>query len=231
MRTLMVGLVMVSVLTVLGAAGPRSGALYPAVKSYLEARGSESIPAERREVLDELAGWVREQHAASGEAVRLVFVCTHNSRRSQMSQVWARAAALKHGMNVETYSGGTETTAFNPRAVAALERAGVRVEPTTTTSNPVHHVRVGGSGPAMTCFSKVYDMAPNPAGSFAAVMVCDDADEKCPHVLGAEARFAVKYVDPKVSDGTARESATYDERCAQIAREMLYVFREAGAGG
>jgi len=75
----------------------------------------------------------------------------------------------------------------------------------------------------MVCFSKVYDEAPNPASEFVAVMVCTEADGACPDVAGATGRFALPYVDPKASDGTGLESATYDDRCAQIAREMLYM--------
>ena len=46
-----------------------------------------------------------------------------------MAAIWARVAAYRAGFTeVETYSGGTEITAFNPRAVAALRRAGFRVE-------------------------------------------------------------------------------------------------------
>ncbi len=155
--------------------------------------------------------------------MRLIFVCTHNSRRSQMAQLWAAVAAEKYGLQATTYSGGTESTAFNPRAVAAMQRAGFRIEKTTDDDNPIYHARYADDRPALTCFSKKYDGAPNPKKHFAAVMVCGDADRKCPNVSGADERVAIPFVDPKVSDGSPSESQTYDERCAQIAREMLYV--------
>ena len=219
------------------AAGEQKGSvmgetdMYPALTAYLHARAAEmdTIGPDRRAKLDELAAYVAER-AARGGPVRLNFVCTHNSRRSHMSMLTAAAAAAMHGVKVTTYSGGTESTAFNPRAVAAIERAGFGVVKTTEGANPVYHVSISDALPAMTCFSKKYDGDPNPKSGFAAVMVCDDADEKCPVVVGADARFPIKYLDPKVSDGTKAEAATYDERCAQIAREMMYVFATVAAG-
>ncbi len=227
----------VGLATVTGAAHPQQEAkahdratedvvttlLYPELEAYVAARVAEfeQISPERRAELEALAAYVREA-GASSRAASLVFVCTHNSRRSQMAQAWALTAARMYEVAVHSYSGGTDVTAFNPRAVAALERAGFRVEKTTEDANPVYHVRRSDTGQVLTCFSKKYDNAPNPAERFAAVMVCGDADEACPIVAGADARLAIRYVDPKAADGTAAEAAAYDERCAQIAREMLY---------
>lgn len=205
-----------------------AGVLYPELDAYLDAREAEfgMISAERRAALDQLAAYVRER-AESETPAELVFVCTHNSRRSHLSQLWAAAAAARQGLAVWTYSGGTESTAFNQRAVAAATRAGFRIEKTTEARNPVYHARMSEDRPAMTCFSKPYDNDPNPKSDFGAVMVCTDADEACPIVLGAAFRLALPFVDPKISDGTPAEAATYDERCAQIAREMLYVMSRA----
>ncbi|MEN1705756.1 MAG: protein-tyrosine-phosphatase [Planctomycetota bacterium] len=201
----------------------RAQSLSPEVRAYLEERAGEfeQIPPERRAALERIARMVRARNA-DGDTARLLFVCTHNSRRSHMSQLWAQAGAAYFGHDVQTYSGGTESTAFNPRAVVAIERAGFDVLKTTDDSNPIYHVSMGEGLMPMTCFSKAYMNGPNPKSGFGAVMVCSDADEACPIVVGAAARFSVPYVDPKVSDNTPREAATYDERCAQIAREMLY---------
>jgi hypothetical protein len=58
-------------------------------------------------------------------------------------------------------------------------------------------------------------------------MTCSSADKGCPLVYGSDARFSVPYVDPKVSDGTPEEAATYDARLRQIGTEMLYVMGHA----
>lgn len=202
--------------------------MYPQVQSFLDARAGEfeKISPERRTQLEKLSAFVRQQHSKDG-AVRLTFICTHNSRRSHMGQILAAAAAEYYGLRATTYSGGTEATAFNPRAVASLERAGFKIAKTTNDSNPIYHVRLGETLPALTCFSKKYDGAPNPTADFGAVMVCDHADEACPIVAGATARISLPYVDPKVSDGTPQEAATYDDRSAEIARELMYAMSKA----
>jgi arsenate reductase len=142
-----------------------------------------------------------------------------------MAQLWASVGAAHYGVkNVETFSGGTEATAFNPRAVAALQRAGFKIEQGPQKTNPRYKVFIGTPAEPLVCFSKVYHAEPNPKSDFCAVMTCAQADKNCPIVHGASVRLAICYEDPKTADGTPMEGARYDERCAQIAREMLYAF-------
>ena len=178
----------------------------------------DQIDSSRQAALKELAGLIAE-----GNGGKLTFICTHNSRRSQMAQAWAAVAAYYYGIeNIETYSGGTEATAFNPRAVKALKRAGFNVK-SKGNKNPLYRVYYTGDREPLRCFSKTYQDRRNPQKDFIAVMVCSDADEACPLVDGAKARLAIPYVDPKVSDGTFMEKDIYNARCRQIAREMLFV--------
>jgi arsenate reductase len=202
--------------------------MYPDIKSFVADRLTEfdEISEERKKALGSISDFVEARVAADREAL-LTFICTHNSRRSHMSQLWAQTAAHYFSVpGVETFSGGTEATAFNPRAVAALDRAGFAIETPSEGDNPVYEVRYRDEMEPMTAFSKVYDQPPNPTEGFAAVMTCSSADAACPIVFGADARIAIPYDDPKAFDGTDREAAMYDERCAQIAREMLYVFSQ-----
>jgi arsenate reductase len=181
------------------------------------------IPNERKAEIEKLAVYVQNQIKAK-QPVNLVFICTHNSRRSQMSQIWASVAIEKFKLvgKISTYSGGTETTAFNPRAVSALERAGISVDKPAGT-NPHYQIRYSESLPSIECFSKVYTNPFNPQKNFVAVMNCSDADKNCPNVVGASFRTAIKYDDPKLSDGSPDEQNTYDARCRQIATEMFYL--------
>jgi arsenate reductase len=200
--------------------------LLPELAGYVGARLSEldEIPVPRRRSLEALSDFVGHR-GESDEPARLTFICTHNSRRSQMAQLWAQAAARRFSVpRVETFSGGTEATAFNPRAVAALQRAGFEITASTDGTNPLYEVRFGVGLEPVGAYSKVYDSPPNPTVGFAAIMTCAAADADCPIVFGAEARIAIPYDDPKAFDGTGREAEMYDERCRQIAREMLYVF-------
>jgi arsenate reductase len=201
---------------------------YPTLTAYLEMVETQlsNIPESRKPELNKLAGYIQKQ-LDSSKTAQLTFICTHNSRRSHLSQIWAKVAAEKYGLGelVHTFSGGTEATAFNPRAVAAIERAGLTVK-NPGGDNPKYEVLYSDKAEPMICFSKRYDDNVNPQSDFAAIMTCDDADANCPVVLGASARIPIKYVDPKVSDGTEEEAQTYDERCLQIATEMMYVFSQ-----
>ncbi len=185
------------------------------------------IPSERREALDRIATFVRAQRAKS-EPARLTFICTGNSRRSHMAQLWAAAAASYHGVHgVEAYSGGTEPSAMNPRTIAAIERVGFVVErPAELGDNPRYRVRYADGVPAIEAFSKRYDDPSNPGNGFVAVMTCSEADQDCPFIPGAALRISLPYEDPKVADGTPEETARYDERSRQIATEMLYLFSQ-----
>ncbi len=198
--------------------------LLPALKYYFESLDTNAIPPDRQAVLDPLTAYIREKRAA-GLPVRLIFICTHNSRRSHFGQVWAQVAASYYAVTgVMCYSGGTEATACNPRTVAALERAGIRLAAATDGENPEFSLLYAEDEPPVRAFSKVYDQAPNPASGFAAVMTCSQAEENCPYIPGAEKRFPVMYEDPKVADGRPDEATVYDARCRQIAGEMRYVF-------
>jgi arsenate reductase len=205
-------------------------ALLPAVAASLAGLegGAEALPAERKEALERVAGFVRTKRAA-GETARLIFICTHNSRRSQMGQMWAAAAASYYGVDgVETFSGGLEVTAFNPRAIATLERAGFAIAG-AGGDNPHVKVTYATNRPPIEAFSKKYSDPFNPQTGFVAVMTCSHSDSACPLVLGASLRVPLHYEDPKASDGTPEETATYEARSHQIATEMLYLFSHVKA--
>ena len=189
-------------------------------------QGFDQIPDERKKQLKKLAQFVQTK-IESGKEAQLIFICTHNSRRSHMGQWWARVAADYYEVpNVRTFSGGTEATAFNPRAVAALERVGFTVEKTSEGNNPHYRIAYASDAPAQETFSKKYDDAANPQENFAAIMTCSQADENCPFVPGATLRVAIPYEDPKEADGTPEEATCYDKRSKQIATEMLYCFSQ-----
>jgi len=182
------------------------------------------IPDKRKSELKEIAAFVTHKNQL-GEKAKLIYICTHNSRRSHFGQIWAATAAKYYGIpNVESYSGGTESTAFNERSVAAVKRAGFKVLKTTEGNNPVYHVKLDENSSEIVAFSKKYDDAVNPQNDFCAIMTCNSADQACPVVFGASLRVATQYEDPKAFDDTPDEAKMYDERCKQIAIETLYLF-------
>lgn len=195
--------------------------VFPRLAAFLDAERPEPRGA-RRDRLEEIAGFVR-----ASEDPRLVFICTHNSRRSHLAQIWTQAAAARERVALSAYSGGTEATAFHPNAVAALRAAGFEIDEPGPGPNPVYRVRFAPAGPALEAFSKVYDAPPNPTAGFCAVMTCSEADAGCPTVRGAEVRVALPYEDPRESDGSGREAEVYAARSRQIASEMVWMVRRA----
>lgn len=178
------------------------------------------IPDNRKLILDKFKDYIQNK-LEIGETPRLNFICTHNSRRSQFSQIWAQTAAAFFAIDVECFSGGVELTAFNERAVASILRCGFKVEKEGEI-NPKYTVYYDTKSKPIVAFSKLFDDTPSP---FAAVMTCAHADENCPFIPASECRIPVRYDDPKAFDDTALEAEKYDERSIQIASEMFYVFR------
>ncbi len=202
--------------------------MYENIKNYvLElVQEFELIPEQRKELLKKITSYIASR-IEKNEEVNLVYVCTHNSRRSHFGQIWARVAANYYNIaKVHSFSGGTEATAFNTHAIESLQRVGFIIQQLDTTSNPTYHVYHGDTQKHSVCFSKVYDHVLNPMNAFAAIMTCGDAEENCPFIPGVELRIGTTYEDPKKFDNTPQQDEKYDERCRQIARETLYVFHE-----
>ena len=177
-------------------------------------------------LLDEMAEYLIVK-VRKGEEIRLNFICTHNSRRSQFSQIWAQTAAAYYGVEAFCYSSGVEVTAFNPRAVAAIQRDGFKVIQ-KEGDNPVCFVFYSDDEDPIVTFSKVVDDAINATKNFVAVMTCDHADENCPVICGAERRFPLRFEDPKAFDDSPQEEFMYTERSRQIGAELMYLFKKVG---
>lgn len=190
------------------------------VKQFIKELDISGIPEERLEILDRLVNHIQSKQS-NGKIARLNFICTHNSRRSQFSQLWAKVMSDFYQIPIESYSGGTAVTAFNERAVDSLRRTGFEIT-REGDENPKYEVLYNGESFVM--YSKMYDAPENPKSDFAAIMTCSDADENCPIILGCEERIPLRYEDPKAFDDTDQESKKYDERSKQIATELKYVF-------
>jgi len=184
------------------------------------------ITEERKKELKELALEISTQKKEMGFS-KLNFVCTHNSRRSQLSQIWFWKALEYFEMeSISSYSGGTETTAFNHRMVSALQRYGFNILKLDENKNPKYLIRSGkASEREMVLFSKKFANPFNPQKDFIAIMVCGQADSECPFVPGAYARVSLPYEDPKVADDTPQEAKSYDDKVLEIGREILFLVK------
>lgn len=205
-----------------------SAELLPALRPYVGQVVNDlgKVPAERRVVLDAIAADISGQLKA-GKTVQLTFICSHNSRRSHMSQIWAQTAACYYGLeNIHAFSGGTEATACNCRTVAAMRRVGFDIQDATTGDNPIYLVRYSKDRPVIRAYSKLYYADGNPKTNFIALMTCSIADKSCPVVVGAVSRYAIHYADPRLCDDTPVETTAYNERCREIAGEEFYIMSQ-----
>ena len=182
----------------------------------------KEINPERKALLEKLAAHIQGK-INENEEINLVYVCTHNSRRSHLGQVWGKVAADFYGFKINTFSSGTEATAFNQNAINTLICAGFDVKKLHENENPKYEV-IFGEGKSNLCFSKTIDNESLPKENFAAVMTCGDADENCPFIPGCDLRIRTTYFDPKSYDNSVLKDEKYIERSNQIAMECLYVF-------
>ncbi|KYG82286.1 low molecular weight phosphatase family protein [Roseivirga echinicomitans] len=198
--------------------------LLPILEDFTSSISVDLISPERKAVLQPLINYIQGKHD-NNEVAKLNFICTHNSRRSQLTQAWAKAMSVYFEIDIDSFSGGVEVTAFNESAINALINNGFKAE-LEGESNPKVSLTFSENHAPLEMFSKKFDEAINPTEGFAAIMTCSDADANCPFIAGAEKRIPVKYDDPKLYDGTSEEAAKYAERSRQIATEMFYIFSQ-----
>ena len=196
--------------------------MFNKIQAVIDKMDFNTISESRKNELAILTQFIQEKKDKN-LPVLLNFICTHNSRRSQFSQVWGQVASNYFGVSAQSYSGGVEETAFNERAVASLERFGFKMSK-EGEENPKYFVQWDENSDPLVMFSKIYDDSINPSSGFAAIMTCSHADENCPIVSGCEKRIPIRYEDPKNFDDTPLESAFYDYRSFEIATELFYVF-------
>jgi arsenate reductase len=200
--------------------------MFPILSKTIESISNIPVSEERKEVLQAFVDYIQNK-VNLNDIIRLNFICTHNSRRSHLSQIWAQTMAFQFGIqNVFCYSGGTEATAIFPKVGEILQNQGFEILQLIESENPVYTIKFSENEQPIIGFSKTYFDAFNPKTNFGSIMTCNNADEGCPMVFGAEARFPIKYDDPKAFDGTAVMNEKYTERSLQIASEMYFVFSQ-----
>lgn len=200
--------------------------LFNKIEATIATMDVSTILRERIKTLAPLIEFVQQKVKANQE-IRINFICTHNSRRSHMSQVWAQTMAYRFKIkNVFCYSGGTESTALFPMAAETLKNSGFQVKTISGGNNPVYSIKYSDIEHPVIGFSKKMDDDFNPKSGFAAVMTCDQADAGCPFVPGAEKRIPITFEDPKAFDNTPQQAEKYSERSLQIATELFYVFSQ-----
>lgn len=200
-------------------------AMFEKIKETIDSLPIDSISEERKQVLDPLVSYIQRK-ISDGRSIALNFICTHNSRRSHLSQIWAQTLAHYVGLkNVSCYSGGTQATALFPMVAKTLKTNGFQVAMLSDSDNPVYGIKYAPNNHPIIGFSKTFDHSFNPKTDFGAIMTCSSADEGCPFVGGSDGRFPITFEDPKAFDATPQQEEKYMERSLQIATELLYVMQ------
>lgn len=195
----------------------------------------DAIPEKRQHLLKALAAAIQWDLDSNGKA-NIIFICTHNSRRSQFCEALFYAAVTYYRiLHTNVYSGGTEVTNLNNRVINALQRVGFKI-----SRVPLHKretvmqeydcnyrfictprgLKLSENHPM---YSKLYTDSINPSTNLITVMVCSSADKTCPNISGASHRIFLPYDDPKFSDDMPNEQEIYEITCMTIARELLFV--------
>ena len=194
------------------------------IENVIKELNPQTISSERKAVLQPLTDFIQSK-VSNQQEIRINFICTHNSRRSHLSQVWAQTMANYFNIkNVFCHSGGTEATALFPMVAETLKKQGFEIFKLSDTNNSVYTIKYSENEHPVIGFSKKLDDDFNPKSEFVAIMTCDSANEACPFVPGAEKRIPITFEDPKAFDNTPQQVEKYIERSLQIATEMKYVF-------
>ncbi|WGD34828.1 protein-tyrosine-phosphatase [Olleya sp. YS] len=200
--------------------------MFTDINNYIETLDTELISEQRKKTLGPLIDFISSKKSQN-KPINLNFICTHNSRRSHLSQVWAQVIAHYFSVkNVTTYSGGTEATAMFPKVGETLTKTGFKITALSEGKNPVYSIKYSDNLHPIIAFSKTFDNDFNPKSEFAAILTCSSADQGCPFIAGAEQRIPITYEDPKAFDNTELQDEKYLERSTQIATEMKYVFQQ-----
>lgn len=198
--------------------------VYGEIKSLIDSLDTGSISEQRKQNLKPLIDFIQSK-VINNQGIALNFICTHNSRRSHLSQVWAQTMATYFEIsNVSCYSGGTEATALFPMVAKTLTNSGFQIKTISDEENPIYSIKYSENKHPIIGFSKTFDNEFNPQSEFAAILTCSQADEGCPFISGAEQRIPITFEDPKAFDDTPQQEEKYMERNLQIATELKYVF-------
>jgi arsenate reductase len=200
--------------------------MYENLLSTIHKVSSIELTEDRKTKVQPLLTYIQDK-VSTKQPILLTFICTHNSRRSHLTQIWAQAMAFHYELNsIQCYSGGTEVTALFPKVIDTLLAQGFKIEQLSSSNNSVYAIKFDENALPIIGFSKSFDDLFNPASHFAALMTCSSADEGCPFIAGAEVRIPLRYEDPKLFDGSDLMDEKYSERSLEIAADMNYIFSQ-----
>ena len=173
----------------------------------------------RRGEIERYAQEIAQRIKESGSA-NIVYVCTHNSRRSQFAQFWSAYHTDALNLPITSYSAGTERTACHSNVLEVLRQEGFSI-----TSEGANHKVILNHKSFVELSSKTLNSVGLPERYFA-IMTCSDADENCPYIPGALDRFRLTFEDPKWSDNSAEAIQVYQDTSKQISTDIKYLLEQ-----
>ena len=144
--------------------------------------------------------------AEVGDRTRVLFLCTHNSARSQMAEGLLRHLA---GDRFEAHSAGTEATHVRPLAIRAMDEIGVDI-----------------SGQDSKTLERYLDESIDYV-----ITVCDDANEACPFFPGVQSRLHWSFEDPSKAEGSEEERLEVFRRVRDGIKDRVQAELVNGEGG
>ena len=187
---------------------------------------SKTLPTKRINLLKSLSLFITSK-LKKKQPIHLLYICTHNSRRSQLGQIWGQVMGEYFEIpHLFTYSGGTKVTTCHPNILTTLNDQGFKIT-SGENKNPLNKICYSDELRSIELWSKKYNDTANPRKDFLALMTCSAADKNCPLIVDAKKRISLNYEDPKISDGTKQQEATYQKISLQIASEMSWVMKNA----
>ena len=144
----------------------------------------------------------------------LVFLCTHNSRRSQICEVWGSIFSLIYKKEILINSAGTIKTSVHKEIFNVLKKCGVSVN---------ENEEIAFKNLLIKLKSKTLDQID--AKKFIAIMTCSDAEKSCPIDSRSVKNINMFFKDPKVYDNTKYMEEEYLKTNSNIAEELNYIFK------
>jgi len=194
------------------------------ILNFILKLNTSKISTSRLKALDLLIREVRINLNKS-ISVQLNFICIHNSRRSQFSQIWSETLAYYYDYkNISSFSGGTEITEVYDGVITSLSKTGFNILKNNKKPNPTYSIDFGESKKKVAVYSKLFNCDLNPKSDFIAIMNCSSADKNCPFVAGASKNISMPFDDPKLYDGSDKEMFYYNKTNIEIATSIKYLY-------
>ena len=144
----------------------------------------------------------------------IVFLCTHNSRRSQLCQVWGSILSKIYNIDLKFNSAGTEKTEVYKTVFYCFSNVGVEIKDSKVFYRDL----------SLSLNSKVLEEIQS--DKFISIMTCSDAEKSCPSDSRSIKNISMTYQDPKVFDYTEKEKDEYLKTSKLIAKELNYVLKK-----